>query len=356
MRILDRHLRNALLGMSLVVALALVGISAFVTLVEELDRLGQGSYSLATVAQVTVLRMPELFYAMFPIIVLLGAILGLGTLAAGGELVVMQASGISVLRIAWSAGKAGLVLGLLALAVGEFVVPLADQQADRISAEARFGESRGAARAIWLREGGQFIRIGDLPDDSTALDVHVLKVDANSHRLLSTEVMDQVRYESGIWRAEGLRTSVLDRDRVLMASQAEGTWDVRLKPEVLQLFVLKADGLSLRGLTAYISYLQRNGLDATQPRYSFWRKLAAPATVLVMVLLAVPFVLGPLRDTGAGQRLFIGVMIGIAFYVCNEVAGSLGQVYGWPAPAAALSPTLLLASVAIWRLRKAANP
>ncbi len=351
MTILDQHLRNALLGMCVVVALALTGISGFVTLVEELDDLGQGDYSLAMVGLVTLLRLPELLYDMFPLIVLLGAILGLGGLAAGGELVVMQAAGISVLRIAWSAGKAGLVLGLAVLALGEFLVPMAQRQAEDIASQARFGEARSASRSVWLRQGDQYIRIGRLPDENTALDVHALTVNENDSRLVSTLAMDAAYYRDSAWQAQNLRVTKLDYGSVRIQRREQGEWLVKLDPEVLQLFVLQSDGLSLRGLHQYIRYLQANGLDDTAPQYALWRKLAAPLTVLVMVLLAVPFVLGPLRDTGAGQRLFIGVMIGIGFYVLNEVAGSLGQVYNWQAPLAALAPTAVLACVAVWRLQ-----
>ena len=355
MKILDAHIRNALLGMSVIVALALTGISGFVTLVEELDDLGQGEYSLQLVALVTLLKMPQLLYEMFPLVVLLGTILGLGALAAAGELVVMQAAGVSVYRVAWSAGKAGLALGLLVLAMGEFAVPVAKQAADNISTSARFGEGRVSSAAVWLRQGEQYIRIGRLPQDTVAEDIQVLHVNQNDSRLIQTVAMARAEFSDGEWQAMDLRETLLDYGSVRIRERDAAEWVVDLDPEVLQLFVLRADSLSLRGLFQYIRYLDSNGLDNTAPQYALWRKLATPLTVMVMVILAVPFVIGPLRDTGAGQRLFVGVMLGIAFYVLNEVAGSLGQVYDWPAALAALTPTALLACLAAWRLRAAVS-
>lgn len=354
MKILDRHIRIALLGMCLIVALALTGISGFVTLVEELDDLGQGSYSLQLVALVSLLKLPQLLYEMFPLIVLLGTILGLGGLAAAGELVVMQAAGISVYRLAWSAAKAGLALGVLALLLGEFLVPWCKQNAEDIASAARFGEAHGGHRAVWLRQGDQYIRIAQLDGDRSLRDVQVLQVNRNDSRLVKTMLMARADYQSGVWQAQDLRASEVDYGQVRVRSAEQGEWVVDLEPEVLRLFLLRADSLSLRGLYQYIRYLNGNGLDDTAPQFALWRKLALPLTVMVMVLLAVPFVLGPLRDSGAGQRLFIGVMIGIGFYVLNEVAGSLGQVYHWPAPLAALLPTAILAVVAGWRLQRSA--
>ncbi len=60
MKILDAHIRNALLGMSVIVALGLTGISGFVTLVGELDDLGPGADSLQLVALVALRKMPKL--------------------------------------------------------------------------------------------------------------------------------------------------------------------------------------------------------------------------------------------------------------------------------------------------------
>lgn len=350
MKILDRHIRNALLGMCLIVALALTGISGFITLVEELDDLNQGNYSLDQVALVSLLSLPELLYEMFPLICLLGAILGLGALAAGGELVVMQAAGISVLRIAWSASKAALLLAVMALALGEYVVPLAKHHADEVKSRARFGAAASVGRAVWLRKDDRYVRIGELAAPDQLRAVQSFAVNRNDSKLVRITSMDEADYADGQWRARELQITDLGYGQVRQQNAAQAEWVVDLKPEVLRLFVLRADSLSLRGLWQYVNYLQANSLDVVGTRYVIWRKLAAPLTVVVMVLLAVPFVLGSLRDTGAGQRLFVGVMLGIAFYVANEVAASLGQVYGWPAPLAALTPTVFLGLLAAWRL------
>ena len=126
-----------------------------------------------------------------------------------------------------------------------------------------------------------------------------------------------------------------------------------ITPNVLRLFILEADNLSVRGLTRLVAYMDENHLDATKYRIWLWRKLVEPLTVMMMMLFAVPFVIGTLRDAGAGQRLLAGVLVGIVFYVTNKVSVSLGDLYQWPAPLAAGLPTLLLGAIAVWRLRRA---
>ena len=71
-----------------------------------------------------------------------------------------------------------------------------------------------------------------------------------------------------------------------------------------------------------------------------------------MIILAVPMVLGRLKSSGLGQRIVIGMIIGIAFHVLNKAAGQLGLVYGVSAALSATVPTVLFACVAVWMLSR----
>ena len=135
-----------------------------------------------------------------------------------------------------------------------------------------------------------------------------------------------------------------------ISKKEDMSWDSGLSPEVLRLFVLEANALTATGLWQLIRYLDQNGLDSAEYQLSLWRKLVAPFTVLVMMLFAVPFVLGTLRDAGAGQRLFVGILIGVGFYLVNEVCASLGQLFAWPPLMAAGLPTVALGLLASFRL------
>ncbi len=77
-----------------------------------------------------------------------------------------------------------------------------------------------------------------------------------------------------------------------------------------------------------------------------------PLVILVMVFLAVPLLFGTLRSVGIGQRVFIGVLIGIAFYIVNKGFSQLAVVYALNPLLAAVAPGLLCFAVAIWVLRK----
>ncbi len=50
--------------------------------------------------------------------------------------------------------------------------------------------------------------------------------------------------------------------------------------------------------------------------------------VVVVTLLALPFVFGPLRTTGAGTRTVIGILLGVVFFLITRTIENGGQLFG----------------------------
>ncbi|WP_043771664.1 LPS export ABC transporter permease LptG [Algiphilus aromaticivorans] len=352
MKILDRHIALHVLGFSAVVGLALMALQSFVTLATEADDIG-GNFGFFELVLVVVMQTPAILLVLLPIIALIGTLLGLGALAQQGEIVAMRAAGVSVLRIGAATLGAGLVLGALALLLTDVVAPAGERGAERLKSEARYGTDPGAVvRPVWLRSGNQIYHIRRVENPRHVEAVTVYSMDGESG-LDSVAEVGSARFMDGGWRAEDVRVTRLDAEGATRESIDSLRWEDGPQPDVLQLVVLESDTLSIRGLYRLIDYLQANGLDAQQHRLAFWQKLVSPLTVLVMMLLAVPYVLGSLRDSGAGQRLLVGVLIGVAFWVGNELVISSALIYRWPPLPSALAPSVVVLLIALWRLRGA---
>ena len=78
----------------------------------------------------------------------------------------------------------------------------------------------------------------------------------------------------------------------------------------------------------------------------------APVAVVVMMVLAVPFVFSQMRSSGVGARLMMGIMLGLAFYVFSRGFGSFGLLYNLPPVVGAVLPTLLFLALAGVMLRR----
>ena len=66
---------------------------------------------------------------------LLGSLVGLGGLASHSELIAMRAAGVSLARIILTVMKAGILIMLLVLFIGELVAPVSERYAENMRTE-----------------------------------------------------------------------------------------------------------------------------------------------------------------------------------------------------------------------------
>jgi lipopolysaccharide export system permease protein len=133
------------------------------------------------------------------------------------------------------------------------------------------------------------------------------------------------------------------------------SWRSTLTPDKLGVVTVKPESLSLRGLSDYLEYLEANKQDPSRYLLAFWRKIAQPFTLAVMLLVALSFIFGPLRSVSMGARIMMGVATGILFFIVNEVLGSLSLVYQLPAIFGAFMPSLIFVSIALYLMNKRAS-
>ena len=92
--------------------------------------------------------------------------------------------------------------------------------------------------------------------------------------------------------------------------------------------IVDPDRLSTPNLIEYVAYLRANSLESTSYELALWSRWATPAAVIFMVILALPFVFGPMRSGSNGLRLVIGMLIGVVYYLASGTLASSAEVYG----------------------------
>jgi lipopolysaccharide export system permease protein len=127
---------------------------------------------------------------------------------------------------------------------------------------------------------------------------------------------------------ENARTTTFEPDRTVATRAPEVTIRSTINPAFLRLAAADPDLLTLRSLAAYIAHLRHNHLQAVPYEIGFWSRIARIFAVVVVTLLALPFVFGPLRTTGAGTRTVVGVLLGLVFFVINGIGEKGGQLFG----------------------------
>lgn len=352
MKIVDRYIAKTVLLSTLLALLVLAALDSFFALVGELGDIGRGDYGILQALLYIVLTLPGRLHVLFPMAALLGCLMGLGGLASSNELVVLRASGMSITRLIRAVAQAGLVLLALAALLGEYLAPASEQLAQSQRALAMTQQVvMKSAYGFWARDGKRFVNIQHILPQAHLEGISIYEFDAQS-RLVSSTFARSAHYEGGQWVLEDIQQSLIGAAGVSTRHVARSEWPSLLTPELLSVVTVRPEDLSARDLYKYIDYLRGNQLDTQRFEQAYWARLIEPLAGMVMLILAVPFAFGPLRRVGAGQRLLVGVMVGLAFFLINQTAGQMGQVYGFNPLLSAALPTLLFFGIGLVMLRR----
>lgn len=345
MNIIDRYLiRAALQGVGIMI-MVMIALSGFVNFVGELDDIGRGSYQLIDAGIFTALTLPSQIYSAMPIIALIGGLVGLGSLATNSELAVIRLSGASVARLAGSTLVAGLILAILAASLGEFIAPPLEQAARQFRTLKRSDTINlaGSDTAVWMREDDDIISVDQMMSEGVIGGVFIYGFD-DARRLVSLTRADGASLSAdGEWYLENVRRTDLSGDTIVSSSEQQRVQPGSLSPELLELSAIDPDNLSARGLYEYYRYLKSNGLESNRYEQAFWTRLATAVSVPLMMLLALPFVLGPMQRSGIGARLVAGIVIGFAYRLASQSLFHAGGAFGLEPLVVGWAPVLVLA-------------
>ena len=124
-------------------------------------------------------------------------------------------------------------------------------------------------------------------------------------------------------------------------------WPTEISQEMISVALLKPDRMATIDLFKYIRHLDANGQSAQRYEIEFWKKVFYPLSCLVMVILALPFSYLHFRSGGIASYVFAGVLIGISFFLLNNVFGYLGNLQNWQPWLAAATPGLLYMAISL---------
>lgn len=350
--ILDQYIGKTVLTTSLLSLAVLSGLSGLIRFVEQLRSVGEGTYSIINAGVFVLYSIPRDVEVFFPMAALLGGLIGMGMLASNSELVVMMAAGRSRLNIAGSVMKVAIVMMLAVMAIGEWVAPAMEADGRELRARAISGGSLiSSQRGVWAKDGTHFVNIGEVEDTGRLNDLVIYRF-TEDRELESVVQGRRAQFLGDKWRLSDVEFTYLQSERIDREERPTWLWESSLTPDKLGVVTVKPESLSIRGLVDYLDYLVANQQAAERYELALWRKVLAPVTVAVMLLVALSFIFGPLRSTTMGARILLGVITGFGFHVSNEIFGPLAQVYAMPPFLGAILPSVLFAGAAIWMMTK----
>ena len=349
MSLIARYLVREIGVAVLVVLVAFLGLFAFFDLIDQIEDVGKNGYQLHHALIYVVLTVPSRIYELMPIVVLVGALHALTTLARHSEITVMRAAGMTLGGLARVLGGLGLVFAAVTFVVGEFVAPPVERLAQQWRMSATNATiSQSLRSGLWVRDDRRFINIRTLRADRTMEAVRIFRFDDDLALIEASEAasgeFDEAR---NVWRLRDIVSTRFHADRTDVVRQDELLWNSALTPEVLSVLMVSPERMSTGNLFVYVRHLRENQQDAVRYEVALWRKIAYPFATLVMMALALPFALLQDRHGAVSGKVFAGIMVGIGFHFLNRLLTNLGVVVDWsPALAAALPSLLFLGAAA----------
>ena len=356
------------------VALGFLALFFFFDLVDELQDIGKSlgvagvalseqTYQLRHALLYVALLIPNHLYELLPISVLIGTIFVMARLAQSSEYTILRTSGLGPWRALQLLLTVGGIFVVLSFLVGDYLAPPSSRAAQLVKAKFR-GDLTVGQTGAWLKEKQRYnsyvANVKTLSPDNLMSNLKIYEFDnkglitsiteagsatfvADDSWLLGNVTRDEFSIASA---APGVPASAAvsqDTSSIKRSTLATLRWPTEITAEMVSVALLKPERMGTLDLFNYIRHLDNNGQTAQRYEIEFWRKVFYPLSCLVMVILALPFAYLHFRAGGISAYVFAGVMIGISFFLLNNVFGYVGNLRNWQPWLAAATPGLLYA-------------
>lgn len=373
MRTARNYLAREIYRSTAVILVALVGLFIFFALIDGLDKVGK-RMTIIELLYIQLLDMPNYLYELLPIGLLIGAVLALASMAQRNELTILRVSGVSGLKLLMSLWLICLPLVAGAFILSEYITPAAELKGSEVKLEL-FGRAEGGrmSSGYWFKESDKngnprIINIKDLTGNGNVSKIVLFEFGDNNNLLAYLEA-DKGKFTKGQLTLENVsQTQISPKSNLALADANVPevpitsinkldtyTITTSLSAERLMARVLTPERMAINDLLDYINYLQVNNQTSERQEIALWRKIAYPFTLLVMMTIAAPVGFLQTRRGGVSIKMFAGIILGVGFFMLNELSQNAGMLGDWPPWATATVPSLFGLTLAIAALLNMEN-
>ena len=350
MKIRDRYINKTLRNYTLVVLLIWLSIYSFFNFLGELNSIGQFDYTVLEAFKYIILQMPEVAYKQASPIILLGCVLGMGYLSTTNQLVVLQVSGNSVLKLTALTVRTALIFVFMIIAFGEIFAPIASEEAEKGRAKA-LGQSYASQNqeGFWIREGGNYLNVEKNIDGNHFVGVTIIEVKSN-------KITSVVKSEDATFDGKSLKmdnTDIFsindstDIDEISLKERNSYNKIVSFDQDLINSLKKEPDELTTRNIYKQIQFLSDNKLRSGIYKVELYKRAIKPITLVAMILLAMLFVFGSTRDVSLGRKIFFGGSLSLSFEMLSRIGGAMALSLDFNPMISAVLPTTVVMVIAI---------
>lgn len=348
MSVLGTYLRKRFASQIFGLLLALTALIQLFELLEVSTEVLDRGLGVAGVLRYALLRVPAQIEVSLPLAGLLGSMAAFYGMARSREITALRSSGVGLGRMTGYLWPVPLMFAVLHVALAQWIVPLSES-ALKAWWDAQVPLEQREADPEWVHtSAGIALFDRHSADGMRLLEVRIFERDATGL------LVQRTRAGEARWQGDGdwllLDVEDLAPSRGAPVTAPERIWQSNLFPE---------DVVRLDEAEPHLSSVELAGVlggerVGTRPR-SFYatvlmQSFAAPFTVFIMMLLAIPAALVSERG-GGGGRMFIALCLGLGFLLVDGIFSSFGTSGRIDPAAAAFTAPVAFALLGLVQLR-----
>jgi len=341
--LVERNISFQVLISLLIVLVAIAGIDLIFLFLNELSDLSE-SYTLNDIFIYCLKSFPYRIFDLTSYICLIGLIIGMGSLIDKGELIGAQILGKSLTSIDIAAFRPVLLIMIIGLFSSQFFIPSLSQSAEETRSQLQ--ERISYDQGYWNKDDENISFFLSTPERDHILDLTVYELDEDK-KISKIIFAEEAFFKEGVWEATngqiiGLSNNVSSNSSQVSLPKLSIDFNQMLSPKYLSL-----TNLYTQSKETFSKY-RKNQLSL-----EFWRKVLQPLVTFSLVLLAMSFLFGPMREQKTGQRILIAIGVAFTVDLSQKLLGSISVVSEIPTIVSVLLPAILLIGLSLILLKRA---
>ena len=365
MKILDKYLLRHFIVPFIFCLLMFIFLYVVIDMFDKLNEMIENNVDLGVLLPYYLNFAPLIFVQVAPIAVLIAAMYSLGTFSRYNEILAMQASGISLLRILRPLIAAGFLISVVVFMVNDRVVPQSIINASEIKEEkieeAKKKKKRKKGEKIlenlaFYGEGNKIIYARRFSVYSDKIEELIIHAEDENQNIISKTTAQKAEWQNNRWRGKGVMFFHLDNNgRIIGEPEFHEEMDLDIEESPVDFKKRKHytdfmsfEFMSFKELKEYIERLSfETGPTIRSLKVALNQKIAFPFISLIVVLIASPFALVNTRKGGALVGVGVSIALVLGYYAIMTISLAMGKAGFVPPVVSAWFTNVLFATLGL---------
>ncbi len=334
MNLINRYIIFEIVKFFALTLIAVLCIFIAIDYLGTMDEFIESKVSLLHTVQYVLFKIPFITTQAMPVILLMAILIAFGLMSKNNELIILNASGISIYALVRPVLMLSATAALLLFYLAEHVVPLTMQQSNAIKHNEIRKTTNVAVKAenIWIKGQHQITHIKYFDPSSQIVFGLTRYFFDPQFRLVRRIDAQQAEYQDRQW--------ILNKCMDQNLNAADNTYAISLhdtltehlglEPGDFRQIAHKSEEMNFRQLLDYIHKVEAEGYAATVYRVDLNAKCAYPFVCVIMALVGIGLTARKRLDKGLPVSISYGIGIGFLYWVFQSFCVSLG--YGGVLP------------------------